>query len=397
MPKGSGKDEEKGASYSQNGSVVCPECGFDNASVSVICGECHAPLVGIVTGRGEYRRRGQSRGSRRSSDDARRIARGKHPSILAKTLFGKREPSSSPSEVGALEGDSAPAEGRSELGDSHLDEEERVKTQSNTASILSPLKRHRSRTEHRAHPKRAAVYKKRFLLNRKTEDTGREAVLWEGKLSWSQRIRQWVPDRFVLPLCRAREKLGIQGIVAIGVAMVVIGLVVAGLSMRPKSTRDAAEKIGFSFEVSDRWRDVRSSTEWPSYFVVTSKILSWGAEPSLVFVKDSTRLAILSKAVATDTSSPQVAADDAQELALVYSLSNDTRLQGRSEVEVFGSKGVIFVAERSMAGEYFNEAVAVVPLNNRVVYVVYAAPQDQWDSERREVEGILRSAQPISR
>lgn len=185
----------------------------------------------------------------------------------------------------------------------------------------------------------------------------------------------------------------------VGVAVFALVLVVAltAISTRPKTTRDSAESIGLSFELTDRWKDVRAGTEWPGYFVVTSKILSWRAEPSLVFVKGEAGLAILSREVATDTTPPEAAMADAQDLALVYSLSTDTRLQERRAVEYFGSRGVSYVAERWVAGEYFNEAVAVLPLGNRVVYVVYTAPQDRWDVDSKEVEEILKSAKPTSR
>lgn len=242
--------------------------------------------------------------------------------------------------------------------------------------------------------RRAAPETKRFGRRRAARGRAGEAILWEGKLSMAQRLRRWMPDSTIDTAKRVSKKLDAKVILAVGVGAAMVAVITVALSARPSPGRDTAEGLGMTFEVTDHWQDVRDSSEWPGYFVVASKILSSGAQPSLVFVKGNTGLAVLSREVATDTTPPEAAFSDAETLGLVYSLSSDTRLQGRGEASIFGSRGVGFTAERWAAGSYYNEEAIVVPLGNRVVYVVYTAPQTAWEAERREIRKILESARP---
>lgn len=340
---------------------LCPECGTANAIGAVICAECRTALVSSTKRVKQPRRRNSKAGPVASSGGSAETSRRRHPSVRARRLSS------------------------AEANDRESDESDRL--HSPTRTVTREAERPRSEA------KRAAPEAKRS--RRKSARRDREAILWEGKLSRTQRFRQWIPASAVETARRLGEKIDAKVILAVGVAVVTAAAVTVALSLRPKPRHDTAAGLGLAFELTDRWKDVRDSSEWPGYFVVTAKILSTGAQPSLVFFKGSTGLAVLFREVATDTTPPQAALQDAEDLALVYGLSSDARLRSRGEVNLFGSRGTSFLAERWVAGGYYNEEMVVLPLGDRVVYVVYTAPQADWEVESREVRKILESARSV--
>ncbi len=194
---------------------------------------------------------------------------------------------------------------------------------------------------------------------------------------------------------RVRASVDARVLVGVVVAVVLVAVVVAGIGFRPRPRQDVAEGLGLRFELSEQWQDRMSDPEWPALFVTASKIAAVGGEPALVVTKGSAALALLSRLVSTDTAPPEAAARDAEDVGLVYSLSTDTRLRGRSQADLFGGTGTAFTAERWVSGEAYLEETVVAPVGDRVVYAVWTAPVSVWEQERGEIQRILRSARPV--
>ncbi len=370
-----GEDRDLGSSYkgedTASSVLICPECGEENAAGAVICAACHIALAGTGKRKRQSARRARRSGSERSLEAAETLSRKRHPSVRARRLIDE-------------EYDSAES----------MQEATQFLEEDTEASSAEKVRAGRSRrTPGAGVSKHAAPETRRKPRFRSLRSSAEEdAILWEGRLSKAQRLRQWVPESFFLWVRKAAKKADTRVILATGTALVLIATLVVGFSLRPRQRQDTAEGLGLSFELSERWQDVTTSREWPGYFVVASKILNLGASPSLVLLKDKTALAILSREPATDTTPAEAASSDVEDVGLVYSLSSDTRLYGREDVDLFGVPATGFVAERWVASEYYNEEVIVTALGDRVVYVVFTAPQSRWESESQEVWKILRSA-----
>jgi hypothetical protein len=393
-------ESKSGTDRSESAGRRCPECGAENALDAVICSECHTALVASPKKTRQSRRRSKARSAARL-DDAVEGSRRRHPSVRARRLWRSDSSRLVPSDLETTRrGSATESEGLSEPESfSHvmIETGERGEEVRSDSRIGDDKREPGLKKRGRIKGRRAAEEprsKRRLRATKRSQS--REAILWEGKLSTTQRLNQWIPDTALGVARRVARKVDAKVIVAVGIAVAIATAVFVVVSSRPKPRHDTAEGLGLGFELSDRWQDVRNGAEWPGYFVVTSKILSSGAQPSMVFVKGNTGLALLSREVSTDTTPPEAALQDAEEIGLVYGLSSDTRLQGRGAVEYFGSSGTAFIAERWVSGEYYNEEVIVLPLGDRVVYVVFTAPKSVWDSERVEIEKILRSARPTA-
>lgn len=207
--------------------------------------------------------------------------------------------------------------------------------------------------------------------------------------AWS---KQWIPEPVLQTLRKiAAPQNRLRLVVAI-VASIVVVATAAWVSSRPGPRKDRVEQVGIALEVPPHWQDVAPEAAALERFAVGSKVQQLGATPSMVLVDGDAAMALLWKETATDTTPAEVAISDFDELALVYRLSSDTREVGRASIGVFGTDAYSVVAERWSTGPYWMEELIVAPLEGKVVYVVYTAPQGSWDRVRSSVLGILATA-----
>ncbi len=330
----------------------------------------------------------------RHAVDALERSRKRHPSVRARRFLGRvvtetpdtpvsthDDSASAISESGVLEGRIEDAREQYEEGGRGEDEE-----------VVTTARQDGSR---RTRPKRAAVAARAAGPARRRGRRTGESVLWEGRLSPGQRLRQWIPPQALALARKVRAIVDVRVWVGVSAVTVLLAVVVAGVGFRSRPREDVAEGLGLRFELTEQWQDRMSDPQWPALFVTASKIAALGGEPALVVTKGSTALALLSRPVATDTTAPEAAAQDAEDVGLVYSLSTDTRLRGRSQADLFGGAGSAFTAERWVSGEVYVEETVVAPLGDRVVYAVWTAPASVWEGERGEIQKILRSARPV--
>lgn len=341
-------------------SVECRFCGYLNDSRAALCTHCRAPLVVAPS----------EPGRRATSASRRHPRRIFSPRIRRRTGSERSDSEKADYELGADEVDetgSATAGSRGELRQvappRHAD--------SSASEPIGPMPR-------------------TFGRRRRASDSAE--VLWEGRLSLSARLKQWIPEPVLHTLRKITAPQNRLRIVVAIVSSVVVVAAAGWVLTRPGPRKDRVEQVGIALEVPPQWQDVPPEPAALERFAVGSKVQQLGATPSMVLVDGQAAMAVLWKETATDTAPAEVAISDFDTLALVYRLSSDTREVARSSIGVFGTDAYSVLAERRSTGPYWMEEIIVAPLEGKVVYVVYTAPQESWDKVRTSVLGILATA-----
>lgn len=218
-----------------------------------------------------------------------------------------------------------------------------------------------------------------------TEDD--EAIVWQARLSYAETIKRYIPEWTYTWITRERLRW-----IAAGAGVLLVLIVI--LAWPDSARTERSGNLDLLFRYPGGWQDIAHETEVVDSFTVASRLIGEGGEVGLAITRNGATLAVITlpKDEVTETAEPQVLLERAEALKLIYEISTDARAGQLREAKVLGANGIAVPGERISAGQRYREETTVLILDDRELYVLMSAPENQWDSEREAMDQILKSA-----
>ncbi|RIK08939.1 MAG: hypothetical protein DCC49_07930 [Acidobacteria bacterium] len=251
---------------------------------------------------------------------------------------------------------------------------------------LDAAEERRSRRRHpsaKAKPKS----KRRSVRGESTARDEDEAIVWQARLPYTERMKRYIPEWAYSWITRERLRWIAAGA---GVLLVLVVL----LAWPDSARTERSGNLDLTFRYPGGWQDISNETDVTNSFTVASRLIGEGGELGLAITRNGASLAVITlpKETDTETTEPQILIERAEALRLIYEISTDARAGQLREAKVLGTNGIAVPGERISAGERYREESTVIILDDREVYILMSAPESRWESEREAMDQILKSA-----